>query len=90
MSDESNLQVRPMDHDSSLTLSRTRTGIVTRGRRDAAALLVRPVDEILTLLRKSVAESAQKSEEKRDAELREYRRLALEGLTSGHATLLHQ
>ena len=36
MSDESQLQVRPKDGDSSLSLSRVRSGLIARGRRDAA------------------------------------------------------
>ena len=40
MSDESQLQVRPKDSDSSLILSSARSSLVARGRRDAARLAV--------------------------------------------------
>ncbi len=42
MTDESKLQVTRNDGESSLTLSKARSGLVTRGRRDAA-LLVKPL-----------------------------------------------
>ena len=38
MSEESQLQVRPKDGDSSLSLSKVRSGLIARGRRDAAIL----------------------------------------------------
>ena len=40
MSDESQLQVRPKDGDSSLTVSKARSGLIARGRRDSAMLTV--------------------------------------------------
>ena len=50
MTDESQLQVRPKGSDSSLTTSKVRSSLITRGRRDAAALAERsspkPTDAI--------------------------------------------
>ena len=45
MSDESQLQVRPKDSDSALSLTRVRSGLIARGRRDAAILAERSVAE---------------------------------------------
>jgi len=42
LSDESQLQVRQKDGDSSLSLSRVSSGLVARGRKDAAILAERP------------------------------------------------
>ncbi len=42
MTDETRLQVRPKDGDSSLSLSKVRPGLIARGRRDAALLTVPP------------------------------------------------
>jgi TPR repeat protein len=39
VTDETRLQVRPKDDDSSLSLSKVRFGLIARGRRDAAILL---------------------------------------------------
>ena len=39
MTDESNLQIRPKEGDSSLSLSTVRSGLIARGRRDAEVLL---------------------------------------------------
>ena len=38
MTDESQLQVRPKDGDSSLSLSKVRSGLIARGLSDAAIL----------------------------------------------------
>ena len=38
MSDESRLEIRPKDGDSSLSPSKVQTGLIARGRRDAAML----------------------------------------------------
>jgi hypothetical protein len=46
VSDESQLQVRPKDENSSLSLSKVRSGLIARGRRDAEALLVTRIIEL--------------------------------------------
>src|ERR1019366_849665 len=79
MSDESKLELIRKDENPLLAISRTRSEIIARGRTDAAALAVRPVDDILAALRKSLANVGQKSEEQRQAELREDQRLAAQG-----------
>ena len=55
MNDESQLQVRPKEADSSLSLLRPRSGLVARGRRDSAILaglaLPEPTDALSELRR---------------------------------------
>lgn len=45
MSDEAQLQARPKDRGSSLTLSKVRSSLIARGRRDAAILAGQPSRE---------------------------------------------
>jgi TPR repeat protein len=45
VTDESQLQVRPRDSDSSLTISKVRSSLIARGRRDAAILARRSSPE---------------------------------------------
>jgi TPR repeat protein len=49
LTDESQLQVRPKDSDSSLSLSRVSSGLIARGLRDAAAI-ARRVSEPIDIL----------------------------------------
>jgi hypothetical protein len=45
VSDDSHVQVTPKDENSSLSLSKVRSGLIARGRRDAALLLAVPCNK---------------------------------------------
>jgi hypothetical protein len=80
MSDQSKLELTRKDGNPSLAISRARAEIVARGRRDAAALAVESVSDILEAERQSkrvadIMEALKKSlaigPEERQAKLRE-------------------
>ena len=62
MTDESQLPVRPEDGDSSLSLSKVRSGLIARGRRDAEAIArqVDPLSETRRLAEQGDAEAQYK------------------------------
>jgi TPR repeat protein len=88
MSARSKLELTRKAGDASLRLSRTRSEVVASSMSDDPGS--QSIDELMTALRKSIAERAQMSDKERQAEVWEMQKLAARGDIAAQKSLGHK